>query len=75
MTIFIYKGLTRNPEIRNNSAWVLPNMLLNAAKCQGYSVTAFTTSKLLVENQQGVVREVKKSLIPLPPPSPQTHPD
>ena len=24
MTIFFYKGLTRNPEIRNNPVWVLP---------------------------------------------------
>ena len=55
-TILFYKGLTRNPEIRNTNVWVLPNiwrlgqvrdtkfgtnvsneMLLNAAKCQGYS--------------------------------------
>ena len=54
-TIFFYKGLTRNPEIRNTPVWVLCNiwglrqvrnikfdtnvsneMLLNAAKCQGY---------------------------------------
>ena len=26
MTIFFYKGLTRNPEIRNTSVWVLPNI-------------------------------------------------
>ena len=26
MTIFFYKGLTRNPEIRNTRAWVLPNI-------------------------------------------------
>ena len=26
MTIFFYKGLTRNPEIGNNPAWVLPNI-------------------------------------------------
>ena len=25
MTIFFYKGLTRNPEIRNTPIWVLPN--------------------------------------------------
>ena len=56
MTIFFYKGLTRNPEIGNTPFWVLSNiwrlgrvmdtkfgtnvsnrMLLNAAKCQGYS--------------------------------------
>ena len=56
MTIYFYKGMTRNPEIRNTPVWVLPDtwrlqrvsdnkfgtdvsnsMLLNAAKCQGYS--------------------------------------
>ena len=26
MTIFFYKGLTRNPEIRNTPVWVLPNI-------------------------------------------------
>ena len=26
MKIFFYKGLTRNPEIGNNSVWVLPNI-------------------------------------------------
>ena len=26
MTIFFYKGLTRNPEIRNTSIWVSPNI-------------------------------------------------
>ena len=25
MTIYFYKGLTRNPEIRNTPVWVLPN--------------------------------------------------
>ena len=60
MTIFFYKGLTRNSEMENNPVWVWPNiwklgqvsdtkfgtkvsnkMLLNAAKCQGYSVYHF----------------------------------
>ena len=60
MTIFFHKGLTRNPEIRNTSVWVLPNiwrlgevmdtkcgtnvsnrMLLNPAKCHGYSFYHF----------------------------------
>ena len=60
MTIFVYKGLTRNTEIGNTPFWVLPNiwrlgqardtkfgknvsnkMLLNAAKCQGYSFYGF----------------------------------
>ena len=26
MTIFVYKGLTRNPEIGNTPLWVLPNI-------------------------------------------------
>ena len=26
MTVFFYKGLTRNPEIRNTLVWVLPNI-------------------------------------------------
>ena len=26
MTIFVYKGFTRNPEIRNTSFWVLPSI-------------------------------------------------
>ena len=64
MTIFFYKGLTRNPEIGNTPVWVLPNiwrlgrvrdtkfgtnvsneMLLNAAKCQGYNFDRFRVIK------------------------------
>ena len=64
MTIFFYKGLTRNLEIKNTPTWVLPNvwrpgqfrdtkfgmdasneMLLNAAKCQGYSFYHFWVIK------------------------------
>ena len=64
MTIFFYKGLTKNPEIGNTPVWVLPNiwrlgqvrdtkfgtnvsneMLLNAAKCQGYSFYRFWVIK------------------------------
>ena len=26
MTIFVYEGMTRNPEIRNTPVWVLPNI-------------------------------------------------
>ena len=26
MTVFFYKGLTRNPEIRNTPVWILPNI-------------------------------------------------
>ena len=63
MAIYFYQGLTRNLEIRNtficplSGDWGelgIPNltqmsneMLLNAAKCQGYS---FTVSELLREN-------------------------
>ena len=64
MTIFFYKGLTRNLQIRYTLVWVLPNiwrlgqvrdtkfgknvpneMLLNAAKCQGYSFYHFGVIK------------------------------
>ena len=64
MTIFFYKGLTRNPEIGNTFVWVFANiwrlrwvrdakfgtnvsnkMLLNAAKCQGYSFYRFWVNK------------------------------
>ena len=69
MTIFFYKGLTRNPEIRNTLVRVLPNILrlgwvrdtdestngsneilLNVAKCQGYS---FCCSKVDKEKVTG----------------------
>ena len=64
MTIFFYKGLSRNPEIGNTPIRVLSNiwrlglvrntkfdtnvsnqMLLNAAKCQGYSFYRFWVIK------------------------------
>ena len=64
MTIFLYKGLTRNLDIGNTSVWVLPNiwrlgqvrdtefgtnvsnvMVLNATKCQAYSVYPFWAIK------------------------------
>ena len=64
MTIFIYKRLTRNTEIKNNTAWIFSNtsrlgqvsdsnfcrnfcnkMLLNTAKCQGYSFYLFWVIK------------------------------
>ena len=70
MTIFFYKGLTKNPEIGNTFAWVLPNIwrvdelgIRNLArlflmKCywmlQNARVTAFTVSELLRLNQQWV---------------------
>ena len=64
MTIYFYKGLTRNWKIRNTLIWILLNiwrlgrvrdtkfrtdfsneMLLNAAKCQGYSLYCFWVIK------------------------------
>ena len=69
MTIFFYKGLTRNPEIGNTPVWVLPsirrlgqvrdtrfgtNSLITCYwMLQNTRVTAFTVSELLMENQQG----------------------
>ena len=70
MTIFFYKGLTRNPEIRNTSLWDLPNIWrlervrdtkfgTNVSNkmllnAENARVTAFTICELLWENQQGV---------------------
>ena len=70
ITIFFYKGLTRNVEIGNIAIWVLPNIWrlvqerdtkfgTNVSnKCywmlQNAKVTAFTISELLRENRQGV---------------------
>ena len=66
ITIFFYKGLTRNPEIGNTLVWVLPNIWrlekvgdttfdTNVSKkycwmLNNARVTAFTVSKLLREN-------------------------
>ena len=67
MTIFLYKGLTRNPEIGNIPVWVLPNIwrlvlgIQNLAwislmicyyMLQNSRITAFTISELLRKNQQ-----------------------
>ena len=60
MTIFIYKGLTRNPEIGNTPVWVLPNIWrlgqvrntkfgTNASN----NVTVFAVAELLRGSQQG----------------------
>ena len=75
MTIFFYKGLTRNPETGNTPVWVfpisgdwgeygIPNLArMSLVKCywipQNARVTAFTVSALLRENQQGVGRGLK----------------
>ena len=67
MTIFFYKGLTRNPEIGNTPVWVLANIwrlgwvrIPNFAQISPMKfywilqkVTAFTVSELLRENQHG----------------------
>ena len=57
MTIFSYKGLTRNPEIENTPVWILPNIwrlgwargyhLWHKYLQQNVNVTAFTVSELL----------------------------
>ena len=67
MTIFVCKGLTRNPKTGNTPIWVLPNTwgeleIPNLArmfviKCywmlQITSVATFIVSEVLRENQQG----------------------
>ena len=62
MTIFVYKGLTRNPKIRNTCPLVLPNIwklgpVRDTRFCKkasnkmlvGARVTAFTVSELFKE--------------------------
>ena len=64
VTIYFYKGLTRNSEIGNTSVWVLPNkILLNATKCQGYSFYRFWVIRGKPTGEEG-------KITPLPP-----HPD
>ena len=65
MTIFFYKGLTRNPEIGNTPIWFrdwsklwIPNLArMSLIECywmlQNSRVTAFTVFELLRENQLG----------------------
>ena len=69
MAIFVYKRLTRNPEIRNTPVLLLSNIWsLGQARdtkfgenafnksygiLQSSRVTAFTISELFKENQQG----------------------
>ena len=74
--ISFYKGLTRNLEIRNTSVWVLPNiwrlfsmnvsnkMLLNAAKCHGYSLYRFWVVK--GKTNWGVKLKICTSLLLMP---------
>ena len=78
MSIFFYKGLTRNPEIGNSPVWILLYVgrlgrvreikfvinVTNKMLLNAAGVTAFTISELLKENQQGA-EEVK---LPRPPP-------
>ena len=69
MTILFYKGLTRNPEIRNIPVWVLPKIwglgkVMGAKfgtnisnrmllKLQSSRVIAFTVLELLIGNRLG----------------------
>ena len=65
MTIFVYKGLTRNPEVGNAHLWVLPiwselkipnlapmSLMKSYWMLQNASATAFTVSELFRENQK-----------------------
>ena len=79
MTIFLYKGLNRNPEIGNTPVWVLPIIwkpgelgIPNLArmfliKCsymmQDAKVTAFTVIAILRENLQGVPTPTRLSTL------------
>ena len=56
MAVLFYKGLTRNPEIKNNLVSFFPNIwrLRQVRDTKfGTNVTAFTGSELLRSNQQG----------------------
>ena len=82
MTIFLYQGLTRNPEIGNIPVWVLssswrmgklrtPNwawifLIICHWILQNFRVIAFTVSELLKENQE---REKITLTHPLPAPT------
>ena len=70
MTIFVYKGLSRNPEIRNTPVWVSSNIwtlgqvrdtkfgknvsMKSYWMLQNVRYAAFTVSELLKENQRRV---------------------
>ena len=68
MTVFLYKGFIKNPEMGNTPVSVLPNIwrlgrvmdtkfgkdVSNEMLLQNARVTAFTVSEFLRENQQGV---------------------
>ena len=82
MTIFVYKGLTGNPEIGNTPVWVLPNIWrldwvsnnkfgTNVANekllnAANGRVTAFTVSDLLRENKQELGKGAGDKNIPHP---------
>ena len=84
MTIFFYKGLTRNPEIGNTPVWVcpisgdwdelwIPNLAqMSPIECywmlQNSRVTAFTVFELFRGNQLSVGK------ITPPPTPPPPHP-
>ena len=84
MTIFFYKGLTRNPEIGNTSVWVLPNIWgklwipnlawMSLIECywmlQNSRVIAFTVFELLRENQLGFFELLRENQQNSPPSPP-----
>ena len=81
MTIFVYKGLTRNPDIGNTKAWVLSNIWrLGWVRDIKYDTDvfnkwllntakcqgySFTFSELLRENQDGIKLASIPPFIPL----------
>ena len=78
MTIFFYKGLTRNPEIENTPVWVLPNMWrmgwirdtkfgMSLMKCYWKLQNARVTASTIFESRQ-TQQDGKTS-----PPPPDTH--
>ena len=89
MTIFVYKGLTRNPEIGNTPIWVLPNIRklghvrdnkfstnVSNKKLQGAATCqgySFYRFRVIKGKTTG---GVKITLSPPPaPPHPHLHPD
>ena len=76
MPIFVYKGLTRNPEIENNPVWVLPNMC-RLGRIRDIKLGTNVSNKMLmnaVKYLSGLLREKKLGrevgvLLPTPLPS------
>ena len=54
MTVFFYKGLTRNPEIGNTLVWVLPNIVrLGQVRDTKFGTNVFNKMLLNAEKSQG----------------------